>query len=44
MRDPQSLPSLMSSRAGQNESSIFQTLDTEFQYRFFLCYRSKHST
>jgi len=44
MRDPQSLPPLMSSRAGQNESDIFQTLDTEFQHRFILCYRSKHST
>ena len=44
MRDPHSLPSLMSSRAGQNESCIFQTLDAEFQYRFILHYRSKHST
>ena len=44
VRDPQSLPSLMSPRAGQNESGIFQTRDTEFQYRFILCYRSMHST
>ena len=43
MRDSQSLPSLMSTRAGQNESDVFQTLDTEFQYCFILCYRSKHS-